>query len=193
MQSARTCPTCGGEGKIITQKCTSCYGEGIMQDEEVVNIKIPAGVGEGMQLSVSGKGNAARRGGMNGDLLVLIEEEKHEELIRDDNDLLYNLFISIPDVTLGATVEIPTLEGKVKIKIDPGTQPGRILRLRGKGLTDVNAYRKGDLLVKVNVWIPSAISKEEKKIFEKLQSSPSFIPNPSSSEKSFFEKMKEYF
>lgn len=193
MQSARTCPACGGEGKVITQKCPSCYGEGIVKEDEVITVKIPAGVGEGMQLSVSGKGNAARRGGVNGDLLVLIEEEQHPELVRDDNDLLYNLFMSIPDITLGAAVEVPTLEGKVKIKIDAGTQPGKVLRLRSKGLPDVNGYRKGDLLVKVNVWIPNNLSKEEKKIFEKLQTSSSFTPNPSSSEKTFFEKVKNYF
>lgn len=128
--------------------------------EEVISINIPAGVGEGMQLSLNGKGNAARRGGVNGDLIVLIEEEEHPELVRDGNDLLYNVFIGYPEAVLGETVEIPTIEGKVKVKIEAGTQPGKILRLRGKGLPDVNGYGKGDLLAKVNVWIPKNLSKD---------------------------------
>ncbi|MDQ1769766.1 molecular chaperone DnaJ [Labilibaculum sp. A4] len=193
MQTSSTCPTCGGEGKIITNKCTSCAGEGIVQDEEVITINIPAGVAEGMQLSVSGRGNAARRGGVNGDLLILVHEEEHPELIRDENDLLYNLFISIPDSILGTAVEIPTIENKVKVKIDAGTQPGKILRLRGKGLPDINGYGRGDLLVKINVWIPNSISKDEKKILEKLQISESFTPKPTAHEKSFFKKVKNFF
>jgi molecular chaperone DnaJ len=193
MQTASTCPSCHGEGKMITNKCTSCAGEGIVRDEEIISINIPAGVAEGMQLSVSGKGNAARRGGINGDLLILIQEEEHPELVRDENDLLYNLFISIPDSILGTAVEIPTIENKVKVKIDGGTQPGKILRLRGKGLPDVNGYGRGDLLVKINVWVPNNVSKEEKKILEKLQSSESFQPKPSSQEKSFFKKVRNFF
>ena len=193
MQTASTCPTCGGEGKIITNKCRHCAGEGIEKDEEVISINIPAGVEEGMQLSVSGKGNAARRGGVNGDLLVLIHEQEHEELVRDGRDLLYNLFVSIPEATLGAPVEIPTLEGRVKVKIEAGTQPGKVLRLRGKGLPEVNAYGRGDLLAKINVWIPKNISKDERKIMEKLTDSESFIPNPTSHEKGFFSKMKDMF
>ena len=144
MQTTSTCPTCEGEGKIINEKCTFCNGEGVLMSEEVISINIPAGVAEGMQLSLSGKGNAARRGGVNGDLIVLIEEEEHPELVRDGNDLLYNVFIGYPEAVLGETVEIPTIEGKVKVKIEAGTQPGRILRLRGKGLPDVNGYGKGD-------------------------------------------------
>jgi molecular chaperone DnaJ len=193
MQTASTCPSCNGEGKIITNKCTSCHGEGIVKDEEVITIQIPAGVAEGMQLSVSGRGNAARRGGVNGDLLILIQEEEHPELVRDENDLLYNLFISIPDSILGTAVEIPTIENKVKVKIDGGTQPGKILRLRGKGLPDVNGYGRGDLLVKINVWVPNNVSKEEKKILEKLQISDSFKPQPSTQEKSFFKKVRNFF
>ncbi|RKE03687.1 molecular chaperone DnaJ [Marinifilum flexuosum] len=193
MQTASTCPSCNGEGKMITNKCTSCAGEGIVRDEEVISINIPAGVAEGMQLSVSGKGNAARRGGINGDLLILIQEEEHPELVRDENDLLYNLFISIPDSILGTAVEIPTIENKVKVKIDGGTQPGKILRLRGKGLPDVNGYGRGDLLVKINVWVPNNVSKEERKVLEKLQSSESFQPKPSSQEKSFFKKVRNFF
>ncbi|MCY1632930.1 molecular chaperone DnaJ [Marinifilum sp. D737] len=193
MQTASTCPSCNGEGKMITNKCSSCAGEGIVRDEEVISINIPAGVAEGMQLSVSGKGNAARRGGINGDLLILIQEEEHPELVRDENDLLYNLFISIPDSILGTAVEIPTIENKVKVKIDGGTQPGKILRLRGKGLPDVNGYGRGDLLVKINVWVPNNLTKEEKKVLEKLQNSESFKPKPTSQEKSFFKKVRNFF
>ena len=193
MQTTQPCHNCGGEGKIITQKCTQCHGEGIVKDNEVISIKIPAGVAEGMQLNVSGKGNAARRGGINGDLLVLIEEEPHPDLIRDGNDLLYNLYISITQAALGTAVEIPVVDGKVKIKIDPGTQPGKILRLRGKGLPEVNSYGKGDLLVSINVWIPKNLSREETKILEKLDDSENFKPNPDASDRNFFEKMKSFF
>ena len=193
MQTVTSCPTCGGEGKIITNKCKGCYGEGIVKEEEVIPISIPAGVAEGMQMTVSGKGNAARRGGVNGDLLVMIQEEHHPELIRDGNDLLYNLHISIPQASLGAAVEIPTVDSKVKIKIEPGTQPGKILRLRNKGIPDVNGYNKGDLLVSINVWIPKNLTKEEQKLIEKFGDSPNFIPSPDKSEMNFFERMKGYF
>ncbi len=191
MQSRSTCPSCDGEGKTITQKCPHCNGDGVMRTEEVVSINIPAGVEEGMQLSVSGKGNAARRGGINGDLLVVIEEEKHPELIRDGNNLIYNLQLSIPDAILGTPAEIPTVEGKVKVKIDPGTQPGKVLRLRGKGLPEVNSYQKGDLLVQINVWIPSEVSKEEKRSLEKMRESDSFTPKKE--QNGFFSKMKDIF
>jgi molecular chaperone DnaJ len=193
MQTTSTCPTCQGDGKMITDKCNHCAGEGVLRDEEVINIKIPAGVGEGMQLNVSGKGNTGRRGGINGDLLVVIAEEEHPELIRDGNNLIHNLFVSFPEITLGTTAEIPTVEGKVKVKIEPGTQPEKILRLRGKGIPDVNGYGRGDLLVRVHVWIPKKLSSEEKRMLEKLQESPSFKVGPSASEKSFFEKMKDIF
>ena len=193
MQTVTSCPTCGGEGKIITNKCKHCYGEGMVKEEEVIPISIPAGVAEGMQMTVSGKGNAARRGGVNGDLLVMIQEEHHPELIRDGNDLLYNLHISIPQASLGAAVEIPTVESKVKIKIEPGTQPGKILRLRNKGIPDVNGYNRGDLLVSINVWVPKNLTKEEQKLIEKLGDSPNFIPHPDKSEMNFFERMKGYF
>ncbi len=193
MQTTSPCPTCNGEGKMITDKCTSCSGEGVVRDAEVITLKIPAGVAEGMQMSVSGKGNAARRGGVNGDLLVLIEEEKHPDLIRDGNDLIYNLYISFPDAALGAPVEIPTVEGKVKIKIEPGTQPGKVLRLRGKGLPDVNGYGRGDLLVSINVWVPKNLSKDEKATVEKLSKSENFTPAPDSGDKNFFERMKNFF
>ena len=192
MQTTSTCPTCEGEGKIINEKCTFCNGEGVLMSEEVISINIPAGVGEGMQLSLSGKGNAARRGGVNGDLIVLIEEEEHPELVRDGNDLLYNVFIGYPEAVLGETVEIPTIEGKVKVKIEAGTQPGKILRLRGKGLPDVNGYGKGDLLAKVNVWIPKNLSKDERKLVEKMKEAEGFKPG-SGDKKSIFSKMKDFF
>ena len=192
MQTTSTCPTCEGEGKIINEKCTFCNGEGVLMSEEVISINIPAGVAEGMQLSLSGKGNAARRGGVNGDLIVLIEEEEHPELVRDGNDLLYNVFIGYPEAVLGETVEIPTIEGKVKVKIEAGTQPGKILRLRGKGLPDVNGYGKGDLLAKVNVWIPKNLSKDEKKLVEKMKEAEGFKPG-SGDKKSIFSKMKDFF
>ena len=190
MQTTSSCPTCHGDGKIITDKCSHCAGEGVLRDEEVISIKIPAGVGEGMQMTVTGKGNAARRGGINGDLLVVITEEDHPELLRDGNNLIYNLFLSFPEITLGTTAEIPTVDSKVKVKIDPGTQPEKILRLRGKGLPDINGYGKGDLLVRIHVWIPKKLSSEERKTLEKLLTSPGFKGAPSSSEKSFFEKMR---
>lgn len=193
MQSTSTCPACNGEGKTITSKCPSCYGEGIVKDTEVVKLNIPAGVSEGMQMSVSGKGNAPRRGGVNGDLLVVIEEEKNPELVRDGNDLIYYLYLSLPDAALGVPVEIPTVEGKVKIKIEPGTQPGKILRLRGKGLPDINGYGKGDLLVNISVWVPKKLSKDEQQLMEKLRESGNFEPNPSREDKNFFERMKSYF
>ncbi len=193
MQTTSTCPTCQGDGKIITDQCNHCAGEGVIRDEEVISVKIPPGVGEGMQLNVSGRGNAGRRGGINGDLLVVITEEDHPDLIRDDNNLIYNLFLSFPEITLGTTAEIPTVEGKVKVKIDAGTQPEKILRLRGKGIPDVNGYGKGDLLVRVHVWIPRRLSQDEKKTLEKLLNSPNFQDGPSSSDKTFFEKMKDMF
>lgn len=193
MQTSAVCPTCGGEGKTITRKCTSCYGEGIVQGEEVIKINIPAGVGKGMQMTVAGKGNSPRRGGVDGDLLVVIEEEDHNELIREGNDLIYNLFISIPDAIMGTAVEIPTVDTNVKIKIEPGTQAGKILRLRGKGLPEVNGYGRGDLLVNVNVWVPKNLTKEEMRVIEKLRESQSFTPAPDRNDRTFFERMRNYF
>lgn len=190
MQQTGTCPTCRGEGKMISKPCNHCHGEGTMRAEEELTFKIPAGVAEGMQLNISGKGNAARRGGINGNLLVVIEEEPHEEFQRDENDLIYSLFISVAQAAVGASVEVPLVEGKAKIKIDPGTQSGRILRLRGKGLPDVNGYGHGDLLVHVNVWIPKKLTKEEQKALEKLDASENFKPKPSKEDKNFFERMR---
>jgi len=193
MQTTSACPTCGGEGKTITNKCNTCFGEGIVKGTEVISLDIPAGVAEGMQLSVSGKGNAARRGGINGDLIVLIQEEKHPELVRDGNDLIHGLYLTFAQAALGDTVEIPTVDGKVKIKIDAGTQPGKILRLRGKGLPEVNGYGKGDLLVNINVWVPKNLTKEEQKLIEQLSSSDNFKPDPTAADKTFFERMKSFF
>jgi molecular chaperone DnaJ len=193
MKTQTTCSGCHGEGKIIKEKCGTCHGDGIVRGEEVISVNIPAGVAEGMQLSMSGKGNAAPRGGVNGDLLILIEEEEHPELKREGNNLIYHLYISFPDAALGTQVEIPTIDGKVKIKIDPGTQGGKMLRLKSKGIQDINGYGKGDLLVDVNIHTPSIMSPEEKKMMETLRASKNFQPNPNKKEKSFFDRMKEYF
>lgn len=193
MQTTSTCPTCGGEGRIITHKCSHCQGNGVVRDEEIIPINIPAGVAEGMQLSLSGKGNAGARGGIPGDLLVLVEEEKHPDLERDGNNLIHNLFISISDAALGAQVEVPTVDGKARLKIAPGTQPGKVLRLKGKGLPSVNQYGVGDLLVNINVWIPKEVNKEERSILEKLQQAENFQPNPTATEKRFFDRMREFF
>ena len=192
MQTQSACPDCQGEGKIITKKCTHCNGDGISQQEEIITINIPAGVAEGMQLSMSGKGNAARRGGVNGDLLIVVEEETHPELIRDENDLVFNLLLSFSTAALGGTVEIPTIDGRVKVKIEPGTQPGKVLRLRGKGLPSVNQYGTGDLLVNISVYIPETLSRDERKIIEKLEESENFKTSPSIS-KRIFERFRNLF
>ena len=193
MQQSSVCPNCGGDGRIITRRCTSCGGEGIVQKEDIVTLNIPAGVADGMQLSVSGKGNAARHGGINGDLLVVIQEEEHPELIRDGNDFIYSLFLSMPDAILGTTAEIPTVDGKVKIKIDPGTQSGKILRLRGKGIPELNGYGRGDLLVNIQVWTPQNVTRDEARIIEKLKESDSFTPKPDKNDRNLFERMKNFF
>lgn len=192
MQTVAECNTCGGTGKSIRKKCPHCAGEGIVRDEEVITIHIPAGVGEGMQLNSRGNGNAARRGGINGDLLIVIEEEPHPELIRDDSDLIYNLLLSFPTAATGGTIEVPTIDGKVKITIEPGTQPGKILRLRGKGLPSVNNYGTGDLLINISIFVPEKLSDEERKALKKLQDSPNFIPTRSHKE-SFFKKFRHLF
>lgn len=193
MQTQTTCSGCNGEGKVVKDKCNTCHGDGIVRAEEVISINIPAGVAEGMQLSVSGKGNAAPRGGINGDLIVLIEEEEHLELKRDGSNLFYDSYISFIDAALGTNIEVPTVDAKAKIKIEPGTQSGKVLRLKGKGLPDVNSYGTGDLLVNINVWTPQALTNDEKKSLEALKDSKNFIPNPNRKDKSFFERMKEYF
>lgn len=192
-QTTQTCPTCGGDGKIITDKCKSCGGEGVTKAEEIVEVNIPAGVGEGMQLSVAGKGNAARHGGIAGDLLIVIEEEPHPELIRDGSDLIYNLKLGVTEAILGTSVEIPTVDGKVKIKIEPGTQPGRVLRLKGKGLPDINGYGKGDMLVCVDIFIPKNLSKEEQAMLGKLSESENFKPKKNSKEPNIFQRTRDFF
>ena len=192
MQTRTTCPTCGGEGHIIKNKCKECGGEGIVYGEEIVTVKIPKGVAEGMQLSMSGKGNAGKHNGIPGDLLILVEEEPDKELIRDENDLIYNLLLSFPTAALGGTVEIPTIDGKVKVKIEPGTQSGKVLRLRSKGLPSVNGYGTGDLLVNVSIYVPETLSKDEKKALESMEASDNFQPNTSIKEK-IFKKFKNLF
>lgn len=193
MQTTSTCPTCNGEGTIITTKCSKCFGNGIVKGEEIISVRIPPGVADGMQLSMSGKGNAAARGGIPGDLLILIEEQEHELFDRDGNNLIHEHFISLPDAALGATVEIPTLDGKARIKIEPGTQSGRMMRLKGKGLPDVNGYGRGDLLVNLNVWTPRNLTREEQQILEKLRYAENFQPHPSKKDKGFFDRMKNIF
>lgn len=193
MQSSSPCPACHGEGKIIVNPCPVCKGEGVVKEAEEISFSIPKGVEEGMQLTISGKGNAPKRGGVNGNLLVVIEEEPHPELQRDGHDLIYTLFVSYAQAALGDDVEIPTIDGKVKIKVDPGTQSGRILRLRGKGLPDVNGYGTGDLLVFVQLWTPRKLSREEKELLSKLKDSHNFAPNPDKEERNFFDRMKKMF
>lgn len=193
MQTVTTCPTCNGEGTTVTAKCTACKGEGRVYGEETVTIDIPPGVQEGMQLSVGGKGNAGERGGAAGDLIVLIEEEPHPQLHRDGLNVAFDLHISFPDAVFGTQVEVPTIDGRAKIKIPAGTQSGKIFRLKGKGFPQVNGYEKGDQLIQVNIWTPQHVSSEEKEILEKMQGSPNFEPKPEKNEKSFFDKVREMF
>ncbi|RKD13836.1 molecular chaperone DnaJ [Pelobium manganitolerans] len=193
MQTTSTCPTCNGEGSTISAKCNTCHGDGVTRGEETISINIPAGVSEGMQLSMSGKGNAAPRGGVPGDLIILIEETPHETLKREGINVIYDLHVSFVDATLGATIEVPTIDGKARIKLDPGTQGGKILRLKGKGIPEVNSYHKGDQLIQVNIWTPKILNNEEREVLEKLKESANFKPSPGKNEKSFFERMKEYF
>lgn len=192
MQTSSACTTCNGEGKTIIKKCAHCNGEGAIREDEIIPIRIPAGVAEGMQLSLSGKGNAARRGGVNGDLLIVVEEEQDPNLIRDENDVIFNLFLSFPMAVLGGSVEVPTIEGVAKVKIEPGTQPGKVLRLRNKGLPSVNGFGKGDQLVNVNVYVPESLSDKERKIIENMQESDNFIPT-ASAKKNLFNKFKKMF
>ena len=193
MQTVTTCPTCNGEGTTIAAKCNVCKGEGRVYGEEAVTIEIPAGVQEGMQLSVGGRGNAGERGGPNGDLIVLIEEEQHAELHRDGLNVAFELYISFTDAAFGTQIEVPTIDGKAKIKIPPGTQSGKIFRLKGKGFPGVNSYEKGDQLIHVNVWTPQLLTPEEKNMLEKLGNSPNFQPKPDKNERGFFDKVREMF
>jgi molecular chaperone DnaJ len=193
MVSATTCTTCHGEGQIVSERCEYCHGNGTTEKEEQISIKVPGGVADGMQLSMSGKGNYPKNGGVAGDLIILIEEQEDDVLKRDGLNVIYDLYISFTDAVFGTSIEIPTIDGKVKIKIEPGTQSGKILRLKGKGVKDLNGYGKGDQLIYVNVWTPQALSKEEKELFEKMKDSDNFKPNPGKNDKGFFEKMKEFF
>lgn len=192
MRTETACPRCGGEGKIIKNKCPHCNGDGITMGEEVVEVNIPAGVVEGMQLSMRGKGNAGKYNGVNGDLLILIEEEKHPQLIRDENNLVYNLLLDIPTATLGGVAEIPTIDGAARVNIDAGTQPGKVLRLRGKGLPSVNGYGRGDIVVNVSIYIPETLSKDEKKCMENFKNSENFKPTTSIKEQ-IFRRFKKLF
>lgn len=193
MQTTSPCPTCGGEGQTITDKCHACHGDGIVHAEDVISINIPAGVADGMQLSVSGKGNMGARGGVAGDLIIVIEEVEHEDLKRDGIHLYYDHFVSLIDAALGTQIEVPTIDGKAKVKVDAGTQSGKVLRLKGKGLPDINSYSRGDILVNINVWTPQHLTKDEKKILEDLRDAENFQPHPSKKDKGFFERMKQYF
>lgn len=188
-----TCPTCQGDGKIVSKACSTCEGKARIQEESVVSVKIPAGVQEGMSLSVRGKGNAGLKGGSPGDLIVQIMEKAHDHFERDGDNLLHELFISFPEATLGTQVEVPTLDGKVRIKIHPGTHAGKVVSLRGKGLPNINNYGVGNLLVHINVWTPQNLSSEEKKIIQKLANSDNFVPKPTSEQKGLFAKIREFF
>ena len=193
-QTQSVCTRCNGTGKIVAKPCHKCGGSGLVKAPEEIGFRVPAGVAQGMTLTVPGKGNAARNGGVNGDLFVLIEEETHKDFERDGNDLIYPLFISIPDAIDGCEVEIPAIGGKIKVKIPAGTQSGKVLRIKGKGIPDVNGYGKGDLHIYVQVWIPTKLTSEEKKLVEKLKDCESFKPIPSGEEKqSFFDRLKGFF
>lgn len=191
-QSAVECPQCHGEGKIITEKCTHCHGEGVVRKEETVSFSIPAGVQDGQTLTMRGKGNAAPHGGANGDLLIVIEEVKHPELIRDGNDIVYNLMLDLPTATLGGSVEVPTISGRARLKIPAGTQPGKVLRLRGKGLPSTDGYGTGDELVNVMVYIPENLNQQEKDAIESLRGKPGVTPDDSTKNR-IFSKLRHIF
>ena len=193
MQTVTTCPTCNGEGSTVTAKCGNCKGEGRVYAEETVSIEIPAGVQEGMQLNISGKGNAGERGGAAGDLIILIEEEPHKDLQREGLNVAYDLYISFPDAAFGTQAEVPTIDGRAKIKIPAGTQSGKVFRLKGKGFPAVNSYEKGDQLIQVNIWTPQQMNAEEKAAMEKLAHSSNFKPHPEKNGKGFFDKIREMF
>jgi molecular chaperone DnaJ len=193
MQTVNTCPTCNGEGSTVTAKCTPCKGEGRVYGEETISIDIPAGVQDGMQLSMSGKGNAGERGGSSGDLIIMIEEEQHEFLHRDGLNVSFDLYITIPDAIFGTSVEVPTIDARAKIKIPAGTQSGKIFRLKGKGFPEVQGYAKGDQLIHVNIWTPQEVSEEEKIALNKMQESENFKPKPIKGDKNFYDKVKEAF
>ena len=193
MQTSSPCPTCGGDGKTIDKKPANADLDGLIRKEELITIDIPAGVEDGMQLSVTGKGNAGPKDGIPGDLIVLVEEIPHDRIKRDGTNLLYDHYLSFVDAALGSSAEIPTVSGKVKITIEPGTQSGKVLRLKGKGVPNIHGYGTGDFLIYVNIWTPQKLSKEEKAMLEKLKDAENFRPNPTSKDKGFFERMKDYF
>ena len=193
MQTAATCTTCSGAGQMIDHRPAGADAHGLVQEEETVSIKIPAGVEEGMQLKVTGKGHDAPGNGITGDLLVIIETEDHATLKREGDNLHYDLYISLSDAVLGASKEIDTVNGKVRIKLESGIQSGKILRLRGKGISSLNGYGSGDLLVHINVWTPKELNKEQKEFFEKMREHDNFDPKPEKNDKSFFEKVKDMF
>ena len=193
MQSASTCPKCNGSGQVISNRPSGSDANGMLENEEAVSIKIPAGVEDGMQLKVTGKGNEAAGNGISGDLLVLIEEMPDDSFVREGNHLHFDLYVSIAEAALGVSKEINLLEGKVRIKLESGIQSGKTLRLRGKGIPDINSYGKGDLLVHVSVWTPKTLNKEQKQFFQKMLEDENFTPNPDKSDKSFFEKVKDMF
>ena len=193
MVSTMTCSTCGGSGQTIDKRPAGVDSSGLVSKEDLISVKIPAGVGDGIQLAMNGKGNEAPGGGMPGDLLILIEEAEDKLLKRDGSNVIFDLYLSFIDASLGTTVEVPSIGGKVRIKIDPGTQSGKILRLRGKGIKDLNGYGHGDQLIYINVWTPKKLTAEERAKIESLRDAPNFQPQPDANEKGFFERMKEYF
>lgn len=193
MQTQSTCPACQGAGKMIDKKPADADNNGLKRQEEVIEIDIPAGVEEGMQLSVTGKGNAGPFNGVPGDLIVVIEEVPHDHLRRDGENLHYEAFVNFVDAVLGESIEVPTVNGKAKIKVEPGTQSGKMLRLKGKGLPSIQGYGTGDLFVHINIWTPTKVSKEEKELLEKLRNSENFVPKMDGSEKGFFQRVKDMF
>lgn len=187
------CPTCQGDGRILSKACNTCGGEGRKEEVDVIEVNLPAGIAEGMQLTMRGKGHAGRRGGPAGDLQILIEELPHKDFLRDGDNVIHELFITFPDAALGTTVEVPTLSGKTRFKVSAGTQSGKIFRLKGKGFPVINGYGSGDQLIQVNVWVPKNLSSKEKSVLEELRSSSNFEPSPSGSEKGFFQRIKDMF
>jgi len=193
MQTTSACPKCGGAGQSISERPKGADADGLKRQEEIIELEIPAGVEDGMQLSMRGKGNAGKNGGPAGDLLINIEEKTHEHFSRDGKNIVYDMFLNFADAALGTSIEVPTLENNVKVKIPAGTQAGKIFRLRGKGMPSVQSYGTGDQLINVNIWTPKKLNKEEEALMEKLRDMPNFKPSPGKEEKGFFERMKDYF
>ncbi len=193
MQTTINCPSCSGSGQMITAKCSSCRGDGTIQGEETIELEIPAGVEAGMQLSMRGKGNAGAKGGANGDLLINIEEVPHDHLHRDGMNVIYELYLNFADAALGTSIEIPTITGRAKMKIPPGTQSGKIFRMKGKGLPSVQNYGVGDQLIQVNIWTPKKLSSKDRSLLEQMKEMPSFNPDPGKSDGGFFDRMKDFF